>query len=297
MRLPHYVEEYQGGRQAAKFVSRTFADWGLPVPRTGQYALTNDGGILVLLNPFGCALRVQREDLAAKRPVHDLILKPLGGVSDGKTRIELFPGIHCASSPMLHRHFRINPDDEDVDVPRLIDRHMQNLHNRLARDGFHFWDMEPRNFGFLPAGDGKPDWAKPVVLDMDAVSPQRKNFFSRLLASVGRALALAAQPEQVLSESQISSIRDSLRPPADQGACYGHLRAAFAQAAAQPAMKARKESMQNFWQLCRDEKKRGLLVSGWAQVTARGADRIGGTYEASLSAAPPLRRLLRGPSV
>lgn len=297
MRLPHYVEEYRGGRQAAKFVSRTFADWGLPVPRTGQYTVTNDGGILVLLNPFGIALRVQQEGLAAKRPVHELILKPLGGATDGDTRIELFPGIHCAASPMLDRHFRASLGGKDADVPRLIDRHMQALYNRLARDGFLFWDMEPRNFGFLPDKDGNPDWAKPVVLDMDAVSSQRKNFFSRLLASAGRALVLMAQPEQTLSESQINGIRDMLRPPADQGACYGHLRAAFAQAAAQPARKARKESMQDFWQMCRDEQKRGLLVSGWAQVAARGADRIGGTYEASLSAAPPLRRLLRGPSV
>lgn len=93
------MEKYQGRRQAAKFVSRTFADWGVPVLRAGQYTVP-----LMTAGFWSCATRSAARSgcrggflAVMKRPVHDLILKLLGGVSDGKIRIEFFPCIHCAA--------------------------------------------------------------------------------------------------------------------------------------------------------------------------------------------------------
>jgi hypothetical protein len=87
--LPHY------GPVAMQEVQDAFNLMGLPMPDQMEYRDTTDVGALVLLNPYGCTIRVtNRQKLLCETALrHPRLLQPLGTFPDTKLKIDVYPGI------------------------------------------------------------------------------------------------------------------------------------------------------------------------------------------------------------
>ena len=87
--LPHY------GGEALQQVQDSFTLMGLPMPEQMEYRDTTDVGALVLLNPYGCTIRItNRQKLLNETALrHPRLLHPLGTFPDTILKIDIYPGI------------------------------------------------------------------------------------------------------------------------------------------------------------------------------------------------------------
>lgn len=126
--LPHY------GPTAMGQVQDVFNLMGLPMPDMAEYRDTTDVGALVLLNPYGCTVRVtNRQKLLSETILHHpRFLHPLGTFPNTTLKIDIYPGI-APLKPTV-----IAPDKE--------------LFGDFEKCGLEAFDAKPSNCGTLDNG-------------------------------------------------------------------------------------------------------------------------------------------------
>jgi hypothetical protein len=200
-----------------------FTALGLPVPASRETFHTSDDGYIVFLDRFGMTLRLIRD---REHPLFDnpRILQPIASRRIGDLRADLYPGIYSDVSTFSSMRLR----------------------SRLLLNGIDYWDALPRNGGYLPRTDGTGPDRHAVVLDAGAC--RKLNVGARavmsLLRLAGRPFAAAPKPNP--QDTLYKGLRDSFN-------------------AAWPLESDRPDpgKMQSFWDLCREEKTRGRLVTTW----------------------------------
>jgi hypothetical protein len=71
-------------------VEQFFQVIGMPVPQVEEYYITNEGGALVFLTPYGCAIRIAKKGYPM--PPHPRVLQPLASRYTDNLRIDINPG-------------------------------------------------------------------------------------------------------------------------------------------------------------------------------------------------------------
>lgn len=181
---------------------------------------------------------------------HDFMLRPLGALKAAHFRIHVNPAVVC-------------PIDTDE---------IESLVALLADDKLGFRDCFAENAGYLPVKTPEFPNGIPVVIDepsVKALTDDIAAIFARPLDEKQRAAQRAAR-----------NIQDDLFAPA---------RRAFRQALDTCGPDG-KPAMRDFWDICRDMKKRGLFTDSWnhtsyERILKKNPKEISAAYSVTLARA------------
>lgn len=121
--------ERQYGTGNALDLYELFEATNLPIPRSGEYGITSEGGIIFFAEDHGTVMRINSRE---HHPVyrHDLVLQPLGSLHTELIKLDISPGINA---PAPHADF-------------------YELYAALKQSGLKWDDIKIENLGILPSG-------------------------------------------------------------------------------------------------------------------------------------------------
>ncbi len=125
----------------------------LPLPRHEEHARLGYDGLLLFLNEYGIAVKIENgEKYSRSIRVNNEpeILKPLAVIRAGDYIIELCPGCEIYTGGGIE---------------------MDNIKRTLRKKGYDFWDCGARNLGYLPVRN-LPEDPKGLLLVIDRLSIQ-----------------------------------------------------------------------------------------------------------------------------
>lgn len=136
-----------------------------------------------------------------------------------------------------------------------------DLKSRLEKIGINYLDYGTRNTGLLPFRTEKMPDGVHVVIDRLAATTFYKK--EEDVQTIFNQLGIRKDPQEVL---------------------YGELRRALSAAWPQDAKAPDKKKLEQFWRLCRQRTKDGILVAGWNADNPAGdtAENVAKSYDKKL---------------
>jgi len=217
--------------ETARSVLKAFQQVGLPAPEKYEEFFMGKEGVLVFLNQYGIAIRIEtieKEEKYWLLRVNDSpwILQPVASIPAAKAIIEICPGCTVSKGH--------EPKSGEIgEEPEF-------LKSRLGEEGIDFWDTQIVNTGYLPIATPLFHKGIPVVIDRLAVA--------KLKEGVSVVKNLLSKAQKIAEAKEVTEATKRF---------YGPLQQLFSEAWTDA------QKMQKFWSLCEKYVQDGKLIAGW----------------------------------
>lgn len=254
MGLPAYIGNTKPERQ---LIESFFHHMRLPEPNEKEIHRTQDEGLLLFLNGYGCTVRITPHD---RRVDFDSpnFLKPVFSKSSACFHVAIMPGVECPMGVFDTMHLQIMlKQDQHISI-NPADAHIAN-------------------FGFVPTT------RFPVMLDVDRAYVKKA-----VLSEACARLWDKIRPVSFrLNRAERSSRLQRFDRQDPQEELYAPLRQIMEMAWPCDADVPDPEGVKEFWRTCLDFRQKGKLVDGWSKSKRTKFSSKALSYQDKLIKAPP----------